>query len=568
MSQGLLQISSQEARSLYKFSLTLPKLPPLSASRVVSASRWEQIYKALASLVPELPFGRLHEEDLKIATNRVGGLLRALMPQELLDSLDLAGRDEVIQLKVQDCPLPWELMEVQGRPLVRRVQLSRWLGGERLPNTPHAPRKALLVLNPEGMQPWSTGWHDALERSLGQTWRVESRVGGHASVAGLREALGQQWGILHLHAYADYLESAPEQSKLYLADGPITAEAFTRRYPTVPSLAIVHLSLAGKAAPGCPGAPVAHHWGQALARLGIPSVLVNAWDVEPREAMGFFGVLYEKLAGGQTLGRALQEARGETPSGLAWMALGELSVTGDQLTALQRLEQPTQEASYRASHCLAVRRGPRAGEEFPLMLEMLRVAGPLTIGGPGPQECDIELDDEAAPNPSALLSLEGDDLVLLPAPGVKLKVNGLPVYGRSTLEVGWSLQVGNTELELAEAGATARTPASNSGLGEFELRVDDGPTMVINDPVFTVGRQGDCHLVLSDPAVSRRQLTIVLRDSDFYLTPVGSAQMFLNGVQVERETRLSPGDVLRLGNETTLRFARVEISDDRSGLRS
>lgn len=558
MSQGLLQIIAQEARSLYKFSLALPELPPLSASRVVSASRWEQLHKAHAGLVPEAPFGRVNEEELRLAIGRLGSLLRALMPQEVLESLDLAGRDQLLQLKVQDCPLPWELLEVQSRSLARRVQLSRWLGAEALPPCPKAPRRALLVLNPEGLQPWSTGWHDGLGRALGQTWRVESLVGGHASVAGLREALSQTWGILHLHVYADYLESNPEQSKLYMADGPLTAEAFARRFPTVPSLAVLHLSLAGKAAPGCPGAPLAQHWGQAVSRLGVPTVLVNAWDVEPRDAMLFFQVFYDGLSRGQTVGKALLEARGESPQGLAWMALGDLGITGDQLTALQRQEQPTQEASYRASHCLAVRRGPRSGEEFPLMLEMLRLAGPLTLGGPGPQECDVELDDDTAPNPSAFLSLEGEQLVLLPAPGVHLLVNGLPVYGRSVLEVGWRIEIGNTMLEFAEVGAAGRSQAPGSGLGQYELRVENGPTMVIADPVFTVGRQGDCHLVLNDPAVSRRQLTIVLRDGDFYLSPVGSAQMFLNGVQVDRETRLSSGDVLRLGNHSTLRFARVE----------
>ncbi len=69
----------------------------------------------------------------------------------------------------------------------------------------------------------------------------------------------------------------------------------------------------------------------------------------------------------------------------------------------------------------------------------------------------------------------------------------------------------------------------------------------------TVGREG-CDVILPDPDVSRRHAAVRLLDNGVAVEDLGSTNgTFVNGVRLEAPKRLSPGDVVRVG-ETDLRY--------------
>lgn len=90
----------------------------------------------------------------------------------------------------------------------------------------------------------------------------------------------------------------------------------------------------------------------------------------------------------------------------------------------------------------------------------------------------------------------------------------------------------------------------------------NGPKMGEAMPVkngMVLGRQGDCHLIIDDPKVSRHHARIVQESGRFVLVDLNSSNgTFLNGVKIEKSA-LNMGDRLRLGDTE---FAFTSEPDD------
>lgn len=103
------------------------------------------------------------------------------------------------------------------------------------------------------------------------------------------------------------------------------------------------------------------------------------------------------------------------------------------------------------------------------------------------------------------------------------------------------------------------------------------PTLVIRTPssysqiplagraAWSIGRSGDCHIVLPDRWVSRNHAEIqVLQDKDYYLVDLGSGNgSFVNGQRVTMPVELKDGDLLTIGR-TELEFQFLHTDADRS----
>jgi diguanylate cyclase (GGDEF)-like protein/PAS domain S-box-containing protein len=103
------------------------------------------------------------------------------------------------------------------------------------------------------------------------------------------------------------------------------------------------------------------------------------------------------------------------------------------------------------------------------------------------------------------------------------------------------------------------------------------PTLVIRTPssysqiplvgrsAWSIGRSGDCHIVLSDRWVSRNHAEIqVLQDKDYYLVDLGSGNgSFVNGQRVTMPVELKDGDLLTIGR-TELEFQFLHTEAERS----
>jgi hypothetical protein len=88
------------------------------------------------------------------------------------------------------------------------------------------------------------------------------------------------------------------------------------------------------------------------------------------------------------------------------------------------------------------------------------------------------------------------------------------------------------------------------------LVLTDGTRFDIGDKPVTVGRAGDCDVVLTDPTVSKHHIELRPRGGDVVLVDLGST----NGTRVNdlgvRERVLADGDQIRIG-ATVMRFETV-----------
>ena len=83
------------------------------------------------------------------------------------------------------------------------------------------------------------------------------------------------------------------------------------------------------------------------------------------------------------------------------------------------------------------------------------------------------------------------------------------------------------------------------------------------EATISIGRASDCSIPVKDRYLSRRHAEIVPNGDGWILKDLGSANgTYLNGNRVERDTRLTPGDRIRLG-DTELLFEMPERNTDR-----
>jgi len=153
---------------------------------------------------------------------------------------------------------------------------------------------------------------------------------------------------------------------------------------------------------------------------------------------------------------------------------------------------------------------------------------------------------------------------------------------RATLERDWSALLAQTATALnlklsrtarvivhADESAVAGTVAIDSVVDDEEaasargyaLRVQRGVPLGAAwqiDENLGIGRGAENHIDLVDPRVSRRHARVVRTEDGILVEDLGSTNgTRLNGTQIVQPARLSPGDVISLG-DTEL---RVEIGD-------
>jgi hypothetical protein len=86
------------------------------------------------------------------------------------------------------------------------------------------------------------------------------------------------------------------------------------------------------------------------------------------------------------------------------------------------------------------------------------------------------------------------------------------------------------------------------------LLLPTGDRVPLGEYVVSIGRQGDCTIVLADPNVSRHHAEIRPSGVGFAVTDLGSTNgTKVNGVRINGEQTLTDGDIVSLGN-THVRF--------------
>src|SRR5690606_8193858 len=94
----------------------------------------------------------------------------------------------------------------------------------------------------------------------------------------------------------------------------------------------------------------------------------------------------------------------------------------------------------------------------------------------------------------------------------------------------------------------ARFAESESGLPPGSLLLPTGDRVPLGEYVVTIGRQGDCTIVLADPNVSRRHAEVRPSGDGFVVVDLGSTNgTRVNGTKVT-EHQLRDGAEVRFGN--------------------
>jgi len=122
------------------------------------------------------------------------------------------------------------------------------------------------------------------------------------------------------------------------------------------------------------------------------------------------------------------------------------------------------------------------------------------------------------------------------------------------------LRLPQDSMILAPAlGGQPVVPAARTGrlVVEKSPVLDEGSGYELDSAPLTIGRGGQCDIALEgDEFASARHARIEPRRDGVWVEDLGSTNgTFVNGSQIEKPRRLTPGDVVRVG-DTEIRFER------------
>jgi len=474
----------------------------------------------------------------RAALRELSASLSSLLPEPLLAELPGAGTD--LQLRTDGPFLPWELARYRERPLWQLPGLAREVTQVEPTDLNRTGLRALLVIDPDGMQPWTRSSADDLQTLLGTRLKVDRLVGEEATSKALRQKLeAHSYTVLHLATSLD-------PGRLWLADGYLRVETLKDVLPVrFPPLTFLSGVSAGRLQIGA-----AMPWAAAFHALGARTLIAPLWDTPSADALAYG--FYQRFLQGVDAGEAVRKAREELQDD-AWLAPHAWLTFGHPGATLPANQPETVKTLYRPHYFLTL-----AEREIPLFRP---AAGdrPIFVGGPGVKPNEIEL-PELKNRAACLHFVEGG--LRLENLGESIAVNGLTVTESIVLRGGELVELGEIQFKLRKAERTDRiTPTAEPiPAGRYHLVVERGladeeRAFGLDARLIVVGRLPECRVRLRDPGVSRQHLSLTFKDTTFFVSQLGTATTILNGVPLAAEHELRHGDLLQLSESTVLRYA-------------
>ncbi len=484
------------------------------------------------------PWSRPSATAPRAALRELSASLSSLLPELLLQELPGAGTD--LQLRTDGPFLPWELARYQERPLWQLPGLARELAQVEPTDLNRTGLRALLVVDPDGMQPWARAAADDLATLLAGRLKVDVLTGEEATSKALR-------GKLEEHSYTLlHLATSLDPGRLWMADGYLRLETVKDVLPVrFPPLVFLSAVSAGPLRIGA-----SLPWAEAFHSLGARTLVAPLWDTPTADALAYG--FYQRLLQGVDAGEAARRAREELQDDAylaphAWLTLGN---PGASLPANQ---PETVKTLYRPNYFLTL-----ADREIALFRPAARDR-PIFVGGPGVKPNEVEL-PELRNRAVCLHFVEGG--LRLENLGEEVRVNGLGVAESIVLRGGEQIELGSISLKLrrAERGDKLETAGEAGPDGRYSLVVERGladeqRTHVLDARLIVVGRLPECRVRMRDPGVSRQHLSLTFRGTTFYASQLGTSTTIVNGVPMAAEHELRHGDLLQLSESTVLRYA-------------
>ncbi len=198
--------------------------------------------------------------------------------------------------------------------------------------------------------------------------------------------------------------------------------------------------------------------------------------------------------------------------------------------------------------------------------------GDTTIGRG--QDNDLIVADAAASRRHAMVKHQnGSFIVVDMGSGGGTKVNNQTVGGK-VVSTGSTITVGQTRMAIVDvqgqqANAAAASsegatmvdmPASGGGVLVVQSGPDAGTSFNLSQDDITIGRDPECEVQLTDPAVSRQHAVIRRHEDEYTVHDLGSG----GGTQVDGESLtgvgLSAGDVISVGRTEIVLMQPVQSS--------
>lgn len=225
--------------------------------------------------------------------------------------------------------IPWEVLRVGSRTpaldagVSRRytaanVSTARWAA----PRLVSPELRMLLVENPtgdlEGAADEASRIRALVKRH--QRLHVASLAGRRATRAAVLSALrSEKYDVLHYAGHASFEDDAPERSGLRLADGVLSAEHLLG-LRALPALLFFNAcksarirgaaeTSASRRTPPAKGLSATVGFAEALLHAGVANYVGTYWPVADRSAKVFSAMFYRRLLSGESVARALLDAR-------------------------------------------------------------------------------------------------------------------------------------------------------------------------------------------------------------------------------------------------------------------
>lgn len=183
-------------------------------------------------------------------------------------------------------------------------------------------------------------------------------------------------------------------------------------------------------------------------------------------------------------------------------------------------------------------------------------------------DADVQIASNGSAGVRAIVDVAGNHAVIRrAADGSVVRVNGVPLVDPTPLMHGDKVEIDGQALYYSDdtkAGATQHVsvsaiaalapkktaqPRATAGTGGRLVSLVDGKEYAIPPAGIVIGRDAGAGVVVAQNEVSRRHAQIVPATDGYVLKDNSANGVFINGVRVTREQRLSRADVIRVGTE-------------------
>ncbi len=291
---------------------TAPKATALTAIRRLDLRALEREH---ARLEPGMPIAELEDFGERLA--------ELLLPEEIVAALPAVKEAPLVVVHDSaGAHWPWEALSIKGWAPAAEAGLSRRYAAEGMSVAKWREQRrrerglnVLLVINPTGDLPGAIEEGERVAQMLTRLpgTGITAIRGGEATRARLlAEFRSGDYDAIHFAGHAFFDSAAPASSGILCAGGRVLSGGDLAAMDSVPALVFFNACESGRlrsAVKPLRQLDRSVGFAEAFLRGGVANFIGTWWPVSDAGATAFATLLYRELAGGSSIGVALNAAR-------------------------------------------------------------------------------------------------------------------------------------------------------------------------------------------------------------------------------------------------------------------